>query len=134
MKTNMLLKTLAVVAALPLAAFAGNPDTSSTSKGGTSDSAEKMEARTEAPIKDGIIRKTDAVYVYNAGESKKVEAKMVVAEGVTVEPNGKVIWASGKEMMLSEGEKVSFDGTLLKEPKAAGPDRNAIQGTSGAKD
>lgn len=134
MKTHMLFKTLAVVAALPLAALAENPDTSSTSKAGTSASAEKMEAKPQTPIKDGIVRKTDAVYIYKAGEPTKVEAKMVAFEGVTVEPNGRVVWASGKEIMLGEGEKVAFDGTLLKEPKAASPDRNAMQGTSGARD
>jgi hypothetical protein len=134
MKTNLLYKTLAVAAALPLVALAESPDDSSPSKQGVSGNKEHIEAEATLPARDGIARRTDAVYIYKAGKPMKVEARTTTAEGIIVEPSGKVMWNNGKEVMLSEGQMVGFDGTLLQEPTAAKPDRNAVQSSSGARD
>ena len=134
MKITFLLKILAVSAAVPLAGVAESPDDSSASKQGTSGNKEHIETPAMQPGRDGIVRRTDAVYIYRAGKPVKVESTTTVADGIVVEPDGKVMWSSGKEVMLTEGQMVGFDGTLLKEPIPAQPDRDAIQGTSGAKD
>lgn len=134
MKTNALSKILAVAATLPLVALAESPDDSSASKQGVSGNREHLEADATMPSRDGIARKTDAVYIYKAGKPQKVEATTTTADGIVVEPSGRVMWSSGKEMMLTEGQMVGFDGTLLKEPMSANPDRNAVQGSAGARD
>lgn len=130
MKTSALCKILALAAVLPLAARAESPDDSSPSKQGISGNKEHIEAGAFTPSKDAIVRRTDAVYIYRAGKPMKVEARTTAAEGFIVDPSGKVMWKNGKEVMLSEGQMVGFDGTLLHEA----PDRNAIQGSSGARD
>lgn len=93
-----------------------------------------MEAGAALPAQDGIARRTDAVYILKAGKPQKVEAKTTTVEGIIVEPNGRVMWTNGKEVMLTEGQMVGFDGTLLKEPVSAKQDRNAVQSSSGARD
>lgn len=134
MKINAFSKMMAVVAVFPLVAVAESPDDSSPSKQGVGGNKEFLEAGAELPAKDGIVRRTDAVYIYKAGQPRKVEATTTAADGIVVEPNGRVMWSSGKEVMLGEGEMVGFDGALLKEPMAAKPDRDAMRGSSGARD
>lgn len=134
MKINALSKILAVAAALPLVALAESPDDSSPSKQGVSGNKEFLDSGAALPSQDGIARRTDAVYIYKAGKPQKVEATMKAGDGIVVEPNGRVMWSNGKEVMLTEGQMVGFDGTLIKEPMAAKPDRNAVQGSSGARD
>lgn len=134
MKTTLLCKTLAVAATLPLVALAESPDDSSASKQGVSGNKEYIKADASLPSQDGIARRTDAVYIYKAGKPTKVEARTTTTEGIIVEPNGKVMWKNGKEVMLTEGQMVGFDGTLLKEPMAAKPDRDAVQSSAGARD
>ena len=134
MKTNALCKILAVAASLPLIALAESPDDSSPSKQGVGGNKEFLDSGAGLPAQDGIARRTDAVYILKAGKPQKVETTTTAADGIVVEPSGRVMWSNGKEVMLTEGQMVSFDSTLLKEPMAAKPDRNAIQGSSGAKD
>jgi hypothetical protein len=134
MKINTFSKMMAVAAVLPFAAFAESPGDSSPTKPGVGANKEHVESGVGQPARDGIMRRTDAVYIYKAGQPQKVEATTTAAEGVVVEPNGRVMWSSGKEVLLGEGEMVGFDGALLKEPAASNRDRDAIQGSSGARD
>lgn len=134
MKILTLTSAFVLVAALPFAVRAESPDDSSTSKAGTGGNKEHLETKAAPVMKDGIVRRTDGVFVYQNGSPLKVDSVTVVAEEVTVDPVGKVTWKNGKEILLAEGQMIAFDGTLLQEPTAAAPDRDAIQGSSGAKD
>jgi hypothetical protein len=133
MKTNALYKVVALAASFPLIALAESPGDTAPTKQGVSATKDALESSAEATAQNGIARKSDAVYIYRAGQPQKVETTTTVSDGLVVEPSGRVMWTNGKEVMLTEGQMVGFDGTLLKEPKAASPDRDAIQGSSGAR-
>lgn len=70
-----------------------------------------------APAADAVMMKGGRMMTVTGGRMAPLTAAMPLANGTTVQPDGKLLLAGGQWMPLHEGEQVKMDGMLVPAPQ-----------------